>query len=78
MLPEILICDGSGMTRKQVVRVLPTALLDGPKVNVEMLVDMSGVLFGISLKGVGDQMNLWLSLSFPTVLHRADSTGRYG
>jgi len=78
MLPEILICDGSGMTRKQVVRVLPTALLDGPKVNVEMLVDMSGVLFGISLKGVGDQMDLWLSLSLPTVLHRADSAGRYG
>jgi|GEM_PF-4873992 hypothetical protein len=78
MLPDILICDDSGMTRKQMTRVLPTALPDGPKVNVEMLMDMFSVLFGTSLKGVGDQMNLWLSLSLPTVLHRADSAGRYG
>lgn len=42
--------------------------LDGPAVNVEVLMDMSSILFGAFLKGIGDQMDLRLGLSHPTVL----------
>ena len=42
--------------------------LDGPAVNIEVLMDMSSILFGAFLKGMGDQMDLRLGLSHPTVL----------
>ncbi|MEH6354864.1 MAG: response regulator [Marinobacter sp.] len=42
--------------------------LDGPAVNIEVLMDMSSILFGAFLKGIGDQMDLRLGLSHPTVL----------
>jgi CheY-like chemotaxis protein len=42
--------------------------LDGPTVNIEVLMDMSSILFGAFLKGIGDQMDLRLGLSHPTVL----------
>jgi CheY-like chemotaxis protein len=42
--------------------------LDGPAVSIEVLMDMSSILFGAFLKGIGDQMDLRLGLSHPTVL----------
>jgi len=42
--------------------------LDGPAVNIEVLMDMSSILFGAFLKGIGDQLDLRLGLSHPTVL----------
>lgn len=36
--------------------------------NVEVLMDMSSLLFGAFLKGVGDQLDIKLSLGHPTVL----------
>ena len=42
--------------------------LDGPAVNIEVLMDMSSILFGAFLKDIGDQMDLRLGLSHPTVL----------
>ena len=42
--------------------------LEGPAVNIEVLMDMSSILFGAFLKGIGDQLDLRLGLSHPTVL----------
>ncbi|MBW7470435.1 response regulator [Marinobacter sp. F4218] len=42
--------------------------LEGEAVNVEVLMDMSSILFGAFLKGIGDQLNLNLGLGHPTVL----------
>ena len=42
--------------------------LEGPAVNVEVLMDMSSIIFGAFIKGIGDQMDLRLGLSHPTVL----------
>lgn len=41
---------------------------EGEAVNVEVLMDMSSILFGAFLKGIGDQLDLKLGLSHPTVL----------
>lgn len=41
---------------------------DGETVNVEVLMDMSSILFGAFLKGIGDQLDLKLGLGHPTVL----------
>ncbi|WP_417539304.1 response regulator [Marinobacter sp.] len=42
--------------------------IEGESVNVEVLMDMSSILFGAFLKGIGDQLDLELSLSHPSVL----------
>ena len=42
--------------------------LEGEAVNVEVLMDMSSILFGAFLKGIGDQLDLKLGLGHPTVL----------
>lgn len=42
--------------------------LDSESVTVEVLMDMSSILFGAFLKGVGDQLDLKLGLGHPTVL----------
>jgi hypothetical protein len=43
MLPDILICDDSEIVRKQMAQALPTALLDGTAINIEVLMDMSSI-----------------------------------
>ncbi|MBE0487318.1 response regulator [Marinobacter sp.] len=40
----------------------------GEAVNVEVLMDMSSILFGAFLNGIGDQLDLKLGLGHPTVL----------
>lgn len=42
--------------------------LEGESVNVEVLMDMSSILFGAFLKGIGDQLDLKLGLGHPSVL----------
>ncbi|MDX1635508.1 MAG: response regulator, partial [Marinobacter sp.] len=42
--------------------------LNSDAVEVEMLMDMSSILFGAFLKGFGDQLDLHLGLGHPTVL----------
>lgn len=41
---------------------------DDDAVNVEVLMDMSSILFGAFLKGIGDQLDIKLGLSHPRVL----------
>ena len=41
---------------------------NGEDVHVEVLMDMSSILFGAFLKGIGDQLDLQLGLGHPTVL----------
>ena len=41
---------------------------NGDNVDVEVLMDMSSILFGAFLKGIGDQLDLQLGLGHPTVL----------
>lgn len=42
--------------------------VDGDAVHVEVLMDMSSILFGAFLKGIGDQLDIKLGLSHPRVL----------
>jgi len=42
--------------------------LDAENIQVEVLMDMSSILFGAFLKGIGDQLDLKLGLGHPTVL----------
>lgn len=42
--------------------------VDGEQVNVEVLMDMSSILFGAFMNGIGDQLDLKLGLGHPTVL----------
>jgi len=42
--------------------------LDTESLQVEVLMDMSSILFGAFLKGIGDQLDLKLGLGHPTVL----------
>jgi chemotaxis protein CheY-P-specific phosphatase CheC/ActR/RegA family two-component response regulator len=42
--------------------------LDTESIQVEVLMDMSSILFGAFLKGIGDQLDLKLGLGHPTVL----------
>ena len=42
--------------------------MDTESIQVEVLMDMSSILFGAFLKGVGDQLDLKLGLGHPTVL----------
>lgn len=41
---------------------------NGESMHVEVLMDMSSILFGAFLKGIGDQLDLKLGLGHPTVL----------
>jgi chemotaxis protein CheY-P-specific phosphatase CheC len=41
---------------------------DGDSVSVEVLMDMSSILFGAFLKGIGDQLDLKFGLGHPTVI----------
>lgn len=41
---------------------------DGPSMEVEVLMDMSSIMFGAFLKGLGEQMDIHLGLGHPTVL----------
>lgn len=42
--------------------------LDTESIHIEVLMDMSSILFGAFLKGIGDQLDLKLGLGHPTVL----------
>ena len=42
--------------------------MDTESIQVEVLMDMSSILFGAFLKGIGDQLDLKLGLGHPTVL----------
>ncbi len=42
--------------------------LESSTLNAEVLMDMSSIIVGAFIKGIGDQMNLRLGLSHPTVL----------
>lgn len=42
--------------------------MDPETIQVEVLMDMSSILFGAFLKGIGDQLDLQLGLGHPTVL----------
>lgn len=53
---------------REMAEMLHYDTLDGEAVNVEVLMDMSSILFGAFLKGVGDQLDLKLGLGHPTVL----------
>ncbi len=53
---------------KEMAEMLHYDTLEGEAVNVEVLMDMSSILFGAFLKGIGDQLDLKLGLGHPTVL----------
>ncbi len=53
---------------KDMAEMLHYENLEGEAVNVEVLMDMSSILFGAFLKGIGDQLDLKLGLGHPTVL----------
>lgn len=53
---------------REMAEMLHYDSLEGDAVNVEVLMDMSSILFGAFLKGIGDQLDLKLSLGHPTVL----------
>lgn len=53
---------------REMAEMLHYESLDGEAVNVEVLMDMSSILFGAFLKGIGDQLDLKLGLSHPSVL----------
>ncbi|MBW0146816.1 response regulator [Marinobacter arenosus] len=53
---------------KEMAEMLHYEELEGEAVNVEVLMDMSSILFGAFLKGIGDQLDLNLGLGHPTVL----------
>ena len=53
---------------REMAEMLHYDTLEGEAVNVEVLMDMSSILFGAFLKGIGDQLDLKLGLGHPTVL----------
>ncbi|WP_372927577.1 response regulator [Marinobacter sp.] len=53
---------------REMAEMLHYDSLEGDAVNVEVLMDMSSILFGAFLKGIGDQLDLKLGLGHPTVL----------
>lgn len=63
----LLFSDSSFEDMAQLLRY-EEALSDG--LEVEVLMDMSSILFGAFLKGFGDQLDLKLGLGHPTVLGR--------
>lgn len=53
---------------REMAELLHYETLEGEAVNVEVLMDMSSILFGAFLNGIGDQLDLKLSLGHPSVL----------
>lgn len=53
---------------QEMAELLHYDVLQGETVNVEVLMDMSSILCGAFLNGIGDQLDLKLSLGHPTVL----------
>lgn len=53
---------------REMAEMLHYDAVEGEAVHVEVLMDMSSILFGAFLKGIGDQMDLKLGLGHPTVL----------
>ncbi|MDO6443698.1 response regulator [Marinobacter sp. 2_MG-2023] len=53
---------------REMAKLLHYETLEGESVNVEVLMDMSSILFGAFLKGMGDQLDLKLGLGHPSVL----------
>ncbi|NWN91766.1 response regulator [Marinobacter adhaerens] len=52
----------------QMAKLLQYESAEGESANVEVLMDLSSILFGAFLKGLGDQLGLQLGPSHPTVL----------
>ncbi|MCW9010627.1 response regulator [Marinobacter sp.] len=53
---------------REMAELLHYDVLEGESVNVEVLMDMSSILFGAFINGIGDQLDLKLGLGHPTVL----------
>lgn len=53
---------------QEMAELLHYDVVEGEAVNVEVLMDMSSILFGAFLNGIGDQLDLKLGLGHPTVL----------
>ncbi|MBC7193005.1 response regulator [Marinobacter sp.] len=53
---------------REMAEMLHYDITEGASVHVEVLMDMSSILFGAFLKGIGDQLDLPLGLGHPTVL----------
>jgi len=53
---------------REMAEMLHYDVLEGEAVTVEVLMDMSSILFGAFLNGIGDQLDLKLGLGHPTVL----------
>jgi len=53
---------------REMAELLHYDVLEGESVNVEVLMDMSSILFGAFLNGISDQLNIKLGLAHPTVL----------
>ncbi|WMC09613.1 response regulator [Oceanimonas pelagia] len=64
----LLLFSDSGM--EEMARLLHHAPSDTSAPDVEVLMDMSSILFGAFLKGLGDQLDVRLGLGQPTVLGR--------
>ncbi|PCM45261.1 response regulator [Marinobacter sp. ANT_B65] len=53
---------------REMAKLLHYETLESESVNVEVLMDMSSILFGAFLNGIGDQLDLKLGLGHPSVL----------
>lgn len=53
---------------RQMARLLHYDTFNGKPVNIGVLMDMSSILFGAFLKGMGDQLGLRLGIGHPTLL----------
>lgn len=53
---------------REMAELLHYDVVEGEAVHVEVLMDMSSILFGAFIKGIGDQLDLKLGLGHPTVL----------
>jgi len=53
---------------RDMAKLLHYETLESESVNVEVLMDMSSILFGAFLNGIGDQLDLKLGLGHPSVL----------
>jgi len=53
---------------REMAELLHYDAVEGESVNVEVLMDMSSILFGAFINGIGEQLNLKLGLGHPTVL----------
>jgi chemotaxis protein CheY-P-specific phosphatase CheC len=53
---------------QEMAEMLHYETADGESVSVEVLMDMSSILFGAFLKGIGDQLDLKFGLGHPTVI----------